>query len=274
MIVFPGAKINIGLYVTGIRADGYHNIETLFYPIGLSDILEVLPDPGISPGDVGVTLTGIPVEGTNDNNLVVKAYRMVGEHYPLPGVQVYLHKCIPTGAGLGGGSSDGASMLLALNALFHLQIPKEKLFEMSLRLGSDCPFFLNPVPAIAKGRGEICTPSGLSLSHLYLALFHPKVGISTADAYRHMVVSQAFKEVDKIEQLPFVHWKESVYNAFEPYAFGQHRVIESIKNELYSHGAVFASMTGSGSAVYGLFDQKPEIPAGLKEYLIWEERLK
>ena len=152
MIVFPAAKINLGLYVTDKRIDGYHNIETLFYPIGLTDILELVPAPELGSGNIEISLSGIRVEGNAESNLVVKAYRMVHESVSLPGVRAFLHKCIPTGAGLGGGSSDGASMLKLLNGMFALGMKADELFKLALNLGSDCPFFLESTPSFAKGR--------------------------------------------------------------------------------------------------------------------------
>lgn len=272
MVVFPGAKINIGLYVTDRRDDGYHNIETLFYPIGLSDILEVLPALANQPGKISLTLSGIKVGGPADDNLVVKAYRLLNERSGLPGVQAYLHKCIPTGAGLGGGSSDGASMLTALNRLFELNLSYCDLFSLALKLGSDCPFFLDPLPSFAYGRGEELKPAGVSLRGMHMLLFHPGTGINTAVAYGFVRVAKPGVPVQQLEQLPVVGWKEVVQNAFEPYACNEQPVIRHIKEELYRSGAVYASMTGSGSAIYGLFDRETKVPSEIEGYLIWKER--
>jgi len=271
MVVFPGAKINLGLYVTGRRNDGYHNIETLFYPIGFSDILEVVPDRDGQPGIIDLTLSGLMVEGPADNNLVVRAYRLLHERLGLPGVKAYLHKCIPTGAGLGGGSSDGASMLMILNKMFDLNFSYCDLFSLALRLGSDCSFFLDPIPSFALGRGEELKQAGVSLRGLYILLFYPGTGISTASAYGHVKIAKPKVPVEQIEQLSVIGWKDVVQNTFEPYAFEQQPVIGYIKDELYRSGAIYASMTGSGSAVYGLFDRETKIPAGISDYFIWKE---
>jgi 4-diphosphocytidyl-2-C-methyl-D-erythritol kinase len=273
MVVFPAAKINLGLYVTNRREDGYHNIETLFYPIGFSDILEVVPVPDGPSGTIDLTLSGASVEGSLGTNLVVRSYDMLNERKRLPGVRAYLHKCIPTGAGLGGGSSDGASMLKVLIALFGLDVPPDEIVELALALGSDCPFFLDPQPSYAHGRGEILEHASITLRGYYLQLFHPGTGISTAAAYKHVQIGQPEVSVGELEKIPIKGWREVVKNVFEPYAFMQQPVIEQIKYRLYESGALFASMTGSGSAVYGLFDCETEIPHDLMPYFIWKERL-
>lgn len=273
MVVFPVAKINIGLYVTDKRIDGYHNIETLFYPLSFSDILEVVPDPESGRGNIVLTVSGLAVEGAEDTNLVVRAYRLLHAQCDLPAVRVCLHKCIPTGAGLGGGSSDGAFMLKVLNDLFELNLSYCDLFSFALQLGSDCPFFLDPEPSIAYGRGELIKPSGVSLKGLYLMLFHPGTGISTASAYRHVKVGKPGIPVEEATGLPLPEWSGRIDNVFEPYAFVEQPAIRLIKDQLYQSGAIYASMTGSGSAVYGLFNKEPEIPKGISGSLIWQEKL-
>ena len=273
MVVFPVAKINLGLYVTDRREDGYHNIETLFYPIGFSDILEVVTVPANPPGTIELTLSGIAVEGTPDTNLVVRAYRLLHDRLGLPSVKVYLHKCIPTGAGLGGGSADGAYMLKVLISMFGLDIPAEDVFGLALGLGSDCPLFLDPQPSFARGRGELLESTTITLKGHYIQLFQPGTGISTAAAYKHVQIGKPVITAEDLEKIPIAGWREAVKNAFEPYAFEQQPLIEKIKNRLYECGAVYASMTGSGSAVYGLFDHATEIPADLSTWFIWRERL-
>lgn len=273
MVVFPGAKINIGLYVTGSRDDGYHNIETLFYPIGFSDILEVIALPERRQGHIDLTLSGLQVEGPAEANLVVRAYRLLHEQVGLPGVQAYLHKCIPTGAGLGGGSSDAASMLVVLNRMFDLNLTSGDLMTLALRLGSDCPFFIEPKPSFAYGRGEELVPAAVSLQGKHILLFHPGTGISTAAAYRFVPVAIPEFPVKHMEQLPVNEWKRLVFNTFETYAFEQLPLLAWIKEELYRSGALYAGMTGSGSAVYGIFECETTIPAGISDYFIWKERM-
>ena len=273
MIVFPAAKINLGLYVTDRRNDGYHNIETLFYPIGLTDILELVPAPELGSGNIEITLSGIYVEGNAESNLVVKAYRMVHESVSLPGVKAFLHKCIPTGAGLGGGSSDGAFMLKLLSRVFGLGLTADELFAMALSLGSDCPFFLESKPSLARGRGEMLTAAPFLLKGCYIQLFHPGTGISTAAAYRNVPVGPPDVSLDVIANGPVSEWKGAMKNSFEKYAFEQQPVIGQIKESLYRAGALYSSMTGSGSAVFGLFDRETPTPSDISRYLIWKEIL-
>jgi 4-diphosphocytidyl-2-C-methyl-D-erythritol kinase len=273
MVVFPIAKLNIGLYVTDRREDGYHNIETLFYPIGLSDILEVVPDPGSLPGSLDLSLSGLRIEGNSGTNLVAKAYRLLDKQVGLPGVKAFLHKCIPTGAGLGGGSSDGTSMLLLLNRIFDLNLSECDLTGLALQLGSDCPYFIYPEPSFAKGRGEEICSANITLRGYYLLLFHPGTGISTAAAYQHVAFGKPGIGIEILEKVKVEGWRDIAFNAFEPYAFMQQPVIKYIKDALYRCGAVYASMTGSGSAVFGLFDRDVAVPPGISDYLIWKERL-
>jgi 4-diphosphocytidyl-2-C-methyl-D-erythritol kinase len=243
MIVFPKAKINLGLRVVRKRTDGYHDIETLFYPVGLSDALEfVVPGETIEK-DI-LTVTGINIGGDTEENLVIKTLNKLRENYSFPFLKVHLHKVIPAGAGLGGGSSDAAFLLKAVNRSFKLSIDDNRLKDIALELGSDCPFFLDCLPAFASGRGEVLTPVRPVLSGYY---------------------SLTERSVKK--------WKELIINDFEFYAFKKYPLLSNIKNELYNSGALFSSMSGSGSTIYGIFAEKPEIPVTLKEFVIREEIL-
>lgn len=271
MVVFPPAKINIGLYVTDRRTDGYHNIQTMFYPIGMTDVLEVVESPGQGPGSIDLSLSGLEVTGAADTNLVTRAYHLLHEKVGLPGVSAYLHKCIPTGAGLGGGSSDGARMLLLLNDLFELGLTTDDLFPLALQLGSDCPFFLEAKPCFARGRGEEMVAAPVSLNGWWLYLFHPGTGISTREAYSHVDVGQPLVPVEYLKDMPVKDWRECVFNSFEPYAFEVLPVIRHIRDQLYDAGAAYASMTGSGSAVYGLFQQEVKVPEAIRGYFIYRE---
>ncbi|MFH0761835.1 MAG: 4-(cytidine 5'-diphospho)-2-C-methyl-D-erythritol kinase [Bacteroidota bacterium] len=273
MIVFPIAKINLGLYVTNKRSDGYHDIESIFYPIGLSDILEVVSGREDHRGNVTIRLSGIPVDGNPDDNLVVKAFNLIRKRVPVPSVNVWLHKVIPTGAGLGGGSSDGSAMLVLLNRLFQLGLDQKELIEMALELGSDCPFFVNPVPCLAKGRGEQLQPVKVNLDGFYLYLFHPGRGISTSLAYRNVSIGKPVKPLDQLIDKPVNTWKGNIINAFEPYAIQQQSTDCEIIRVLNESGALFSSLTGSGSAVYGLFDREIKVPEKIGPYLIWKQRL-
>lgn len=273
MIIFPPAKINLGLYVTSKRSDGYHDIETVFYPIGLTDILEVVPDqPGLS-GETAIRFSGLPVAGEPSANLVIKAYEKIHSQRALPPVKIWLHKAIPSGAGLGGGSSDGSAMLLTLNRLFDLRLDDALLREMALELGSDCPFFLDPRASLARGRGEQLRPVGLDLGGLFLYLFHPGIMISTSEAYRQIRINRPADSLDRLISKPVASWRGSITNSFEPYAINRHPVIGKILEFLRNQGALFSSLTGSGSAVFGLFDRKIGIPGHISEYLIWNEQL-
>ncbi len=248
MIVYPISKINIGLQVTGKRPDGFHNLETIFYPIQIRDALEVVESESFS-----FEMSGLGVEGTPDQNLVVKAYELVRSDYSLPPVKIHLHKNIPTGAGLGGGSSDGAYMLMLLNDLFDLNVSKEKLFEYALSLGSDCPFFLYGKPVFATGRGEIMEDVDIDLKNYSLIMVKPPVHISTAEAYRNIVPQKSRLSLKGLIDFPVTRWKGNILNQFERYVFERYPEVEKVKQVLYEQGAYFALMSGSGSSVFGLF---------------------
>jgi 4-diphosphocytidyl-2-C-methyl-D-erythritol kinase len=273
MICFPNAKINIGLNVTSKRSDGYHNIETLFYPIGLADILEIVARPEVPAGTIEFGMSGIMVAGSPESNLVVKAHRLISLKHSLPGVSVHLHKRIPSGAGLGGGSSDGAFMLRALDEFFDLRIPTDQLGRMALELGSDCPFFLNPVPSVATGRGEILEPVDFKLRGLWLYLFQPVGGISTAEAYKAVKVEEPEKRLSEMICLPPESWKGKIDNAFQDHAVKQILAIGEILAFLENKEAIYSSLTGSGSAVYGFFNKEIDIPSSLASFLVWKEML-
>lgn len=271
MICFPNAKVNIGLEVHRKRPDGFHDIDTLFYPIGLSDVLEVVPAPAFS-----FEQTGIALEGNSDNNLVVKAYRMMQDAYKLSPVQIHLHKLIPPGAGLGGGSSDGAFMLTCLNKLFDLNIPYDALHEMALQLGSDCPFFLKNQAVMASGRGEIFTQfPGFSLHAYHLLLITPPHHVSTAMAYAGIQPGLPQSPLRERLMKPVSEWENLVHNQFEETVFKLVPELAAIKEKLYNSGAVYASMSGSGAALYALYQTPPEKPEKLFEGSgIWLEHLK
>ena len=273
MIFFPPAKINIGLYVTHKRSDGYHDIESVFYPIGLRDVLEVIPHPSGLADQPEMTCSGIPVAGEADSNLVVRAYHLIRARREVPAVKIWLHKRIPLGAGLGGGSSDGTAMLMLLDQLFSLKIGREEMREMALQLGSDCPFFLNPAASLAQGRGEQLTPISLDLGGFYLYLFHSGEGISTAHAYRNVRIGLPAEPLEGLLRRGVGEWKGWVENRFEPFAINQQPVIGHILECLNRQGALFSSLTGSGSAVYGLFDRETEPAPEIRPFLIWKEKL-
>lgn len=268
MIVFPISKINIGLRITGKRDDCFHNIETVFYPIRLSDALEFIVNTGSNKDTL--TVSGISVAGDPGNNLIMKAITKLRKSYDFPFLKVHLHKAIPIGAGLGGGSSDAACMLKAVNKHYSLNIDRSELNTLALELGSDCPFFIDGKPSFATGRGELITHLAPVQEGLYLVLLNPGVGINTAEAYRNCRPSMPDQNLDSLYLHPVYEWKNCIVNDFEDYAFKIHPVIGEIKTELYNSGAIFSLMSGSGSSVYGIFSKKPQLPESLRKYVIWE----
>ena len=270
MIVFPKAKINIGLRITGKRNDGYHNIETLFYPIGFYDALEFVVSPGQDKKD-NLLVTGLSIGGNTDENIVMKAVSKLREKYLFPWLNIHLHKAIPTGAGLGGGSSDAGCMLKALNKHFGLSIVKNDLKSLALELGSDCPFFIEGDPAFGTGRGEKLKPINPVLAGYYLLLLNPGVGINTAEAYANCRPGPASTSLFMLAARDVMEWKELIFNDFEEFSFKKHPVLRKIKDDLYTHGALFSLMSGSGSSIYGIFSKKPgNLPEQLGRMVIWE----
>lgn len=267
MIVFPNAKINIGLRVIQRRNDGFHDIETLMVPLKLADALEVTPS---SDGLSGITLSGIPVDGTPDSNLCMKAFKMMQQRFGLPEVKIHLHKVIPTGAGLGGGSSDAAFTLKLLNRLFSLKISNKDLESLAAELGSDCPFFIENQPCLVTGRGEVLKPVQLDFSHLNILVVKPDVNIPTAWAYTHIKPSghQLPGPGDIPEDIST--WSELYPNDFEMPVFKAWPEIASIKKSLLDMGALYASLSGSGSAVFGFFEKIPDYQDAFKGKFVWE----
>lgn len=251
MVVFPHAKINLGLHVTARRNDGYHNIETVFYPVPLSDVLETIEDTS-SSNKINLTVTGNDSLSADDN-LCVKAYELLKKDFKLPSIKAHLHKIIPTGAGLGGGSADAAFMLKLLNKLFQLKLNRDILKRYALELGSDCPFFVEGKPVYATGRGEVTQALNLSLKDYFICIVKPPVSVSTAEAYKMVKPQKPQMTLLSAIQQPEEKWKHLLINDFEEPVFKKYPVIEAAKKKLYESGAVFALMSGSGSAVYGIF---------------------
>ncbi len=257
MIVYPNCKINLGLHVIEKRADKYHNIETIFYPVPLTDTLEIVEnaDPENSP-KFPLTASGFPIEIDTKNNLCVKAYKLLKKDFPkLPWVRVHIHKGIPVGAGLGGGSSDGAFALKLYNDHFKLGISTDKLKEYALMLGSDCPFFINNKPSHATGKGEILQEIDLDLSAYKIVLVNPGIAINTTEAFGKINPSIPEQSLLEIIKAPIERWKDNLTNDFEMNAFKMYPKIVDVKDCLYVQGAIYASMTGSGSTVYGIFEK-------------------
>ncbi len=250
MLSFPNCKINAGLHVIRKRADGYHDLETVLYPVAVKDALEIVPSTTLN-----FHLTGLPVNDTADNNLCVKAYNLLKKDFPdLPAVNIHLHKAIPMGAGLGGGSADGAFMLTMLNQKFQLNLLEEKLVQYALQLGSDCPFFIINKPCFAMSRGEKLSPVQLDLSMYKMVLVNPQIHISTKDAFSSLTPATPVKSIEQIIQQPITTWKDELKNDFEEPVFNLYPEIKEVKESLYASGAVYASMSGSGSTVFGIFN--------------------
>lgn len=268
MISFPKAKINLGLRVTGKRPDGFHNIETIFYPVGLSDALEFVMLPGMKEDELFVT--GLDIRTKPENNLVIKAVKSLRERYSIPCLRIHLHKVIPSGAGLGGGSSDAACILKSINKSLNLGMSSDDLKTIALGVGSDCPFFIDPVPSVATGRGEILKPVSHFLEGYFLVMINPRICIITRDAYNNTNISPFAGNLEELAGLPPPKWKKLLINDFEDYAFKLYPVIGEIKRSLYKSGAIYSSMSGSGSTVYGLFEEKPELPEKYRMYLIYK----
>lgn len=266
MVRFPKAKINIGLSITGKRADGFHSIESLFYPIGLCDILEAIPNVS---GTFELQLEGLPIAGSTEGNLVYKAWKMLQTDFHIPGVDVVLHKIIPMGAGLGGGSADGSHMLLLLNDLFELNLSQDQLLSYAEKLGSDCPFFIFEKPCFVSGRGEIISSSSLDLSGKYVVIINPKIHIGTAEAYSKITPSPASTDFQELRSESIDTWKNTVKNDFEAPIIDQYPELQTIKVKLYAEGAEYASMTGSGSTMFGLFPSKPDSFELDESYFFW-----
>lgn len=265
MLCFPNSKINIGLFVTGQRSDGYRNLETVFYPIGFKDILEIVP----AKEESSFHLSGKKIEGAKENNLVWKAFEMLRSRFPdkVPLLDIYLHKNISMGAGLGGGSSDGAFMLRLLNDFCKLNLDAEALAAYALELGSDCPFFIYNTPQFASGRGEMFQPVKPVLSGFRIDVICPQIHVSTGAAFRMIQPGPAGFDLRTIDSLDVKDWKEHVKNDFEEPVFKMYPELKDLKKQLYNQGAVYASLTGSGAAVYGIFpkgSQKPVIKSSLK----------
>lgn len=259
MIAFPNIKINLGLSITEKRPDGYHNLETVFYPVALEDALEIRTFPN---ADRKFTLHqhGMEIAGNPEDNLVVKAYLLMDKEFHLPPIEIHLYKHIPSGAGLGGGSSDAAFMLKLLNDHYQLGVSEEQLEVYAATLGADCAFFIRNAPTFAEEIGNIFSPIPLSLKGYQILIIKPDVFVSTREAFANIHPHHPEYSIKEAIKRPVNEWKEILINDFEDSVFPQHPVIGEIKAELYRQGAVYASMSGSGSSVYGLFEPEGTLP--------------
>jgi 4-diphosphocytidyl-2-C-methyl-D-erythritol kinase len=272
MICFPNAKINLGLNVTEKRADHFHNIETVFYPIGWSDALEIIETPNAG-AEFSLNLSGITIQGAIKDNLLYKAWQLIKQSKALPAITVYLHKALPMGAGLGGGSADAAFFINLLDQQFGLNLSENERLEIARPLGSDCAFFIHNKPVFAYQKGDVFKPVELDLGNYYIAVIYPGVHSNTKDAYSLVKPARPGKAITEIIKQPIATWKTELVNDFESSIFSKYPVVENTKSELYKAGAVYASMSGSGSAVFGLFDDMPVI-GDLAHFPHWIGRMK
>ncbi len=271
MVAFPNAKINLGLHILGKRNDGFHNLATIFVPIKLHDVIEVIESNNENES-ITYSQSGSEISGNIKDNLCIKAYQLLKQDFPnLPAVIMHLHKQIPMGAGLGGGSADGAFMLNLLNKKFNLNIDLESLAKLSLQLGSDCPFFIYNKPAYATGRGEVLTQIDLVLSKYSILIVNPGIHINTGWAFKSLELSQNHNDLLNVIHEPIENWKSNLKNDFEVPIFNEYPEIAQLKQQLYDSGALYAAMSGSGSTVFALFENKlkQEIKFPNSYYVKW-----
>lgn len=279
MIVFPNCKINLGLNITGKRADGYHDLETVFFPVRLTDILEIILKKNFK-SEMGTgsfaqfTSSGIPLPIDLKENICLKAFQIAisAAVDEIPSLEIHLHKTIPAGAGLGGGSADGAFTLMLLNDLLKLNLTTDQLLQYALALGSDCPFFIINKPCFATGRGEILQEINLDLSDYKIIIVNPGIHINTANAFSKIKPAIPAKSIKEIIQQPITTWKDELKNDFENAVFEEYPEVAVIKKTFYDNGAVYASMSGSGSTVYGIFNQSQTLSFNFPEqYFVYTE---
>lgn len=275
MLLFPNCKINIGLHVVSKRADGFHNIETIMYPVrGLCDALEILP---AKQEGMTFTASGLAVGVSPEQNICVSAYRCVCDRYPIAGVKMHLHKVIPMGAGLGGGSSDAAYVIRGLLELWQTRMPDAEpvrlaqMEELAAQVGSDAPFFVANRPALATGRGELLSPVSCSFRGYRLVIVKPDESVSTAEAYGGVTPRVPDEPLSRLLQLPVEAWRDRITNDFEASVFKKHPRIKQIKELLYQQGACYAAMSGSGSAVYGIFKGNDPILLDFDDLFVYQE---
>ncbi|MCK5134346.1 MAG: 4-(cytidine 5'-diphospho)-2-C-methyl-D-erythritol kinase [Bacteroidales bacterium] len=269
MIHFSPAKINIGLQITERRGDGFHNLQSVMLPVGLCDIIEIRRSTGPNNG-IRLSQSGIQLESGNEKNLCIRAYELLSEETPLPPVELHLHKQIPVGAGLGGGSSNASTTLKCLNLLARDPLSDDRLLDLAAILGSDCPFFLYRGAMMMEGRGEILNPIPIHLDQMYLVLIFPEIHVSTAAAYAGATPSIPAVHLEDLVREPIDRWKDLVVNDFENSVFGNHPELKMLKAGLYDAGALYASLSGSGSSIYGIFSKPPDLPGSLERYVIWK----
>ncbi len=269
MVLFPNCKINIGLQVLGKRADGFHDLQTIFYPINVKDGLEIIDNK--QGNEIIFSTSGPAIEGVTENNLCLKAYHLLKKDFPsLPPIIMHLHKAIPMGAGLGGGSADAAFTLQLLNQKFSLGLDINELKKYALELGSDCPFFLINKPCFAYGRGEMLEEIALDLSSYKILIVNPGIHISTKWAFASIISGKTNVNIKELVTLPVNEWSGKISNDFETPVFKAYPEIVSIKDKLAAYGAIYCSMSGSGSSVYGIFDKYEGVIPDFPGHYFWK----
>lgn len=265
MVLFPNAKINLGLFITKKRVDGFHELETCFFPIPWSDILEITPTLAFK-----FSSSGLPISGEIHDNLCYKAFLALSENFKIPNVHIHLHKIIPMGAGLGGGSSDAAFTLMGLRDLFELPLTNQELLPYAQKLGSDCAFFLTNEAQFGTGKGDELTPIPTSLRGSYAIILYPNFGISTQKAYAGIEPNPASGFLPDLLKSPMPTWKHRIKNDFEKALFVEYPLLAEIKQDMYDLGAVYAAMSGSGSTIFGLFNKEVSLKDSWANFLKWE----
>lgn len=264
MIVFPNAKINIGINITGRREDGYHNIETVFYPLPIYDVLEALPGDSLT-----FESSGLEIPGDQEDNLCIKGYHLMKKDHDLPPLNIHLHKHIPIGAGLGGGSADAAFFIKLVNEQFNLKLTTNQMMNYARQLGADCAFFIENKPLFAFEKGDQFESIQLDLSKYHIILVMPPVHVSTGEAYRGVTPAQVKQSLYELIAEPIQEWKNLIKNDFEVSVFKNHPQIRGVKAALYEAGAVYASMSGSGASVFGIFNEKIALPELERDNLVF-----
>lgn len=263
MIDFPGSKINLGLRVTQRLDNGYHTLESIFIPTSFSDVLEIIPNDDRTE----FVYSGIEIPGDQNDNLIYKAWKLMAKDFDIPPFKANLLKAIPLGAGLGGGSADGSSMLKLLNSTFDLGVSDATLKTYAKMLGADCPFFIDNEAAYVEGIGEKLSPVFINLHSYHLLIICPGIHINTAEAFRNVSPKPTENNlVETINTYPIAEWRNYIFNDFEDFAFHMHPELEQIKNHLYNKGALYASMSGTGSSIYGIFKEKVDLDEVLEKY--------
>ncbi len=268
MVVFPNAKINIGLNIIEKRSDGFHNLTSCFYPVGWCDALEILPSSTLS-----FESSGLLIPGDSSSNLCLKAYQLLAQEYNLPPISIHLLKAVPIGAGLGGGSADAAFTIKALSELFSLNMSVAQQQDYARKLGSDCAFFIENKPNFCFGKGDEFEQINVCLTGMHLVLVHPGIHISTAEAYAGIKPKKPASDLRKLLQQPIDQWRTGVINDFEEALFPGYPLLSDIKSELYKRGAVYASMSGSGSTLYGIFRDVPDLSNNFRDFTVWQGEL-